>query len=48
MKRTAARMIVGMAATAILITAITGSPLALVIVAAVSYVTWHAARGLDG
>jgi hypothetical protein len=48
MKQQAARMIFGMMAVAILITAISGTLLPLVIVAAVGYVTWAAAKGLDG
>ena len=47
MRQEALKMILGMMAVGILITAISGSPMALVIMAAVSYVTWHAARGLD-
>ncbi len=45
MRQEALRMILGMMAVAVLITAISGSPLAIVIVAAVSYVVWQAAKG---
>jgi hypothetical protein len=48
MKQQAARMILGMMAVAVLITAISGTLLPLVIMIAVGYVTWHTAKGLDG
>ena len=48
MRQQAARMILGMMAVAVLITAISGTLLPLVIMIAVSYATWAAARGLDG
>ncbi len=47
MRQSAARMIFGMMTIAILITVISGSPLAIVTVAAVGYVTWAAAKGLE-
>ena len=48
MRQGAVKMILGMMAVAVVVTVISGSPLALVIVAAVSYAVWHAAKGLDG
>ncbi len=46
MRQSAPRMIFGMLSIAALITVISGSPLAIVIVAAVGYVTWAAAKRL--
>ena len=47
MRQQALRMIAGMVSVAVLITAVSGSPLAILIVAAVGYTTWHTAKGLD-
>jgi len=47
MRQEALKMIVGMIATAVLVTAIIGSPLPLIVVAAASYAIWQVARSLD-
>ena len=48
MKESAAGMIGGMLAVGFVIFVVSGQPLALVIMAAVGYVTWQVAKGLDG
>jgi len=48
MRQQAARIILGMMVVAVLIAAISGTLLQRVIMIAVSYATWHTARGLDG
>lgn len=48
MKQEALKMILGMMAIAVLAMAISGSPLPIVIVVAVSYVVWQVAKGFDG
>jgi hypothetical protein len=48
MKQQAIWMIGGMLAVAVLMTVISWNPLPLIVIAAVSYVTWQVAKGLDG
>ncbi len=48
MQQSAVKMIGGMLAVGFVIFVVSGQPLALVIMAAVGYVTWQVAQGLDG
>ena len=48
MKQLAMQMIGGMLVVAVLTTVISGNPTPLIVIGAVSYVTWHVAKGLDG
>jgi hypothetical protein len=48
MKQQALTMIVGMLMVAVVISVDSHNPLPLIVMAAVSYVVWHVAKGLDG
>ncbi len=48
MQQSAVKMISGMLAVGLVIFVVSGQPLVLVIMAAVGYVTWQVAQGLDG
>jgi hypothetical protein len=48
MKQQAIWMIGGMLVVAVLMSVISWNLLPLIVMAAVSYVTWHVAKGLDG
>ena len=48
MQQEAVKMILAMAAIAILVTVLSGSSLPILVVGAAAYMLWHAAKGLDG